>query len=70
VEGKDIKPDRFLQPPRLPEVAWQKCTPPRAIKLWEHEKQNGNVRISELGILATMAANCEDHTNLTYWSKG
>ena len=58
------KPDRFLQHTKLPEVSWKDCTTRRSIKIWEHEKENGNVRISEIGILSALAADCRDGTNL------
>lgn len=52
------KKDRFLQEARLAQVSWRQCTVPRAVRVWEHRKENGNVRISELGILANLARNC------------
>lgn len=59
------KQGRFSRPGRLPSVSWrhcvEKCMPPR---LLEHEKANGNVRLSELGILAAIAADCPDNTDL------
>jgi hypothetical protein len=58
------KSDRSLQNPQLPEVSWRDCTRVRSIKIWEHEKKYGNVRISELGILSALAAECEDGTHL------
>ena len=58
------KPDRFLQNTQLAEVSWKDCTKRRSIKIWEHEKENGNVRISELAILSAFAADCKDGTNL------
>lgn len=51
--------------PRLPSVSWRQCTkkrvPPRLV---EREKANGNVRLSELGILAAIASGCPDHSRL------
>lgn len=58
------KSDRFLQNTQLPEVSWKDCTRLRSIRIWEHGKENGNVRISELGILSAIAADCGDGTNL------
>ena len=58
------KPERFLQTTQLPEMSWKDCTKHRSIKIWEPEKKNGNVRISELGILAGLAADCGNGTNL------
>jgi len=58
------KSDRFLQEARLPQVAWTECAPTGTVRIWEHQKANGNVRISELGILANFARNCPDGSNL------
>lgn len=59
------KQDKSSRPGRLPSVSWRKCVekrvPPR---LLEYEKANGNVRISELGILAAVAADCPAETSL------
>jgi hypothetical protein len=56
--------DPFSRNPQLPEVSWKDCTKQRSIRIWEREKENGNVRISELGILSALAADCENGTNL------
>jgi len=58
------KNDRFLQQIHLPTVHWSRCTNVRTPRVWEQKKLNGNVRISELGILSALAANCEDFTNI------
>ena len=58
------KSGRFLQNTHLPVVSWKDCTTQRSIKLWEHRKENGNVRVSELGILSALAADCRDGSNL------
>lgn len=58
------KTGSFLQQTRLPVVSWKDCTERRLIKLWEHEKENGNVRISELGVLSAFAADCRNGSNL------
>lgn len=58
------KSDRFLQNTYLPEAPWKACTTPHFMRIWEHEKVNGNVRISELGILSAFAANCRDCSNV------
>ena len=55
---------RFLQATRLPEVSWRTCVDGRTPKIWEHHKQNGNIRISELGILAALAGGCDDGSDL------
>lgn len=52
------KQERFLQATRLPEVSWSSCSTSRMPRVWEHKIENGNVRISELGILAALAASC------------
>jgi Methyltransferase domain len=33
-------------------------------RVWEHKKENGNVRISELAILSAFAANCREDSTL------
>ena len=58
------KQSRFVQPMRLPEITWKRCTRSHQPRIWEHKKENGNVRMSELGILAALAADCADGTNL------
>ena len=58
------KSERFVQETRLPAVSWQECTRQRSIRIWEHEKENGNVQISELGILSALAAECDNGTHL------
>jgi hypothetical protein len=55
---------RFLQDTRLPEVSWTDCVRTRAPRVWEHQKQNGNVRISELAVLAALAAECRPGSTL------
>ncbi len=54
-----------MQSTRLPGVSWRRCagkrTPPR---LLEPEKANGNVRLSELGILGAVASGLPDRTPL------
>lgn len=58
------KQGKFLQQVKLPGISWKKCTSQRVIKIWEHEKANGNIRISELGVINAIAAGCEDSTNI------
>ena len=55
---------RFLQTTRLPEVSWKRCAGCRTPRIWEPQKANGNIRISELGILSALARNCEDGSDL------
>jgi len=52
------------QTTRLPQVPWTRCTATRLPRVWEPGKANGNVRISELGILSALAAECADGTRL------
>ena len=54
----------LLQQVKLPGISWKHCTSRRIAKIWEHEKANGNIRISELGVINLIAADCEDGTNL------
>ena len=58
------KRDRFLWPTRLPGISWRRCVLSRVPRVWEHRQQNGNVRISELGILSALAEDCEQGTNI------
>jgi hypothetical protein len=58
------KPDPFLEHTHLRQVSWKECTQQRFIKIREHRKCNGNVRISELAILAALAADCANGSNL------
>jgi len=58
------KQDRLLQFKRLPEISWKSCANSHMPRIWEHKKENGNVRLSELGVISALAADCEDGTNL------
>jgi len=58
------KKNFFLQTTHLPIVHWSRCTNVRLPRVWEEKKLDGNVRISELGILSALAASCEDSTNI------
>ncbi|MGH8094289.1 MAG: class I SAM-dependent methyltransferase [Chthoniobacterales bacterium] len=55
---------RFLQPTCLPEISWKQITDGRTPGIWEHQKENGNIRVSELGILSALARSCEDGSDL------
>jgi len=57
------KEGNFLQQINLPGISWRHCTNRRITKIWEHYKANGNIRISELGVINAIAADCEDGTN-------
>ncbi|MDZ4288074.1 MAG: class I SAM-dependent methyltransferase [Prosthecobacter sp.] len=56
LRGKRAK---FAQITKLPAVSWKCCTRTRLPKIWETDKSNGNVRVSELAVLAALAADCE-----------
>jgi len=58
------KKDQFMQDTHLPTVSWRRCTPPRPIRLLEFQKVNGNVRLSEVGILSRFAASCPAGRNI------
>lgn len=58
------KEDKYLQQINLPDISWKQCTNRRMIKIREHDKANGNIRISELGVISAIASGCEDGTNL------
>lgn len=50
--------ETHLQFISLPAISWRKCTNPKLIRLIELQKEDGNIRISELGILSQFAKNC------------
>ena len=58
------KEGKFLQQVKLPEISWKRSTTRRIARIWEHEQANGNIRISELGVINVIAAGCEDETNI------
>ena len=58
------KEGKLLQQISLPSIQWKQCTGYRVAKIWESDKANGNIRISELSIINLIAANSEDGTNL------
>ena len=55
---------KFLQPTFLPEVSWSSCSPSGMPRVWEPKHENGNVNISELGILSAFAAACRNGSKL------
>ena len=59
IKGKEEHFRRFTS---LPEISWRKCTNPGIIRILEEKKKDGNIRISELGILSQFAQNCEPGT--------
>ncbi|MBS4051240.1 MAG: class I SAM-dependent methyltransferase [Methylomonas sp.] len=52
------------QETKLEKISWIKCTNHYFTSVWESHKADGNVRLSEVGIINTFARNCEDFTNL------
>ena len=48
--------NRHMQPTRLAQIEWFEALPNSPIYLVETQKRNGNVRLSELGVLAQAAA--------------
>lgn len=48
----------------LPTRSWRQCVPRTAALLFEPKSANGNVRLSELSIIARFAAHCEPGTYL------
>ncbi len=58
------KPANTAGPMRLPAASWRACTPARPVHLHEPEHRSGNVRLSELSILARFAADCPPETVL------
>ena len=58
------KEQDLLQQIKLQGTSWKNCTPKRGIKIREHDKANGNIRISELAVLSAIAGSCEAGTNL------
>lgn len=48
--------NRHAQPTRLPPIEWHEALRKSSIYLVETQKRNGNVRLSELGLLAQAAA--------------
>lgn len=58
------KEGKLLQQITLPSISWKQCTGRGAPKIWEHDKANGNIRLSELAIINLVAAGLEDRTNI------
>lgn len=53
-----------MQQITLSSISWRQCTTNRGVKVWEHVKANGNIRISELAVLNIIAQEVEDDTNI------
>ncbi|MEM7365755.1 MAG: class I SAM-dependent methyltransferase [Pseudomonadota bacterium] len=49
------KDNNGLQQIQLPGISWRHCTSKRLPRVFEHDKANGNIRISELAILSAIA---------------
>lgn len=58
------KQEKYREPRNIRKTSWRKCTDPRWVRLVESKKENGNIKTSELGILAQFASNCEDGSTL------
>ncbi len=58
------KQDKLLQQITLPSITWRQSISRRCVKIWEHDKANGNIRISELAILNLIAQEASDDTNI------
>jgi len=54
----------MLQQTNLESISWRKCTDHRLPRIWERGQANGNIRISELGIINLIAETCEDNSNI------
>lgn len=61
IRGKD---QQGLQQVRLVEVPWRQLSNGRSVKVFEHRKANGNVRLSELAIINSRAQAVQDGTNI------
>jgi len=58
------KEGSLLQQITLPSISWKQCVSSRVVKVWEQDKANGNIRISELAILNLIAQQADDGANL------
>jgi len=58
------KSEQFLQDIHIPEADWRDYLGHASPRVWEHEKENGNVRISELAILSALAEQCRPGSNI------
>lgn len=58
------KQGKLLQQITLPSISWRQCINSRGVKLWEHNKANGNIRISELAVLNLIAQEVDGDTNI------
>lgn len=58
------KEQQGLQQVRLATVPWQQLSGARSVRVFEHRKANGNVRLSELAILNSLAQAVADGSNI------
>jgi predicted O-methyltransferase YrrM len=58
------KQGNLLQQITLPSISWRRCISSRVPKIWEYDKANGNIRISELAVLNLIAQEADDETNI------
>lgn len=58
------KEQQGLQQVRLEAVPWRQLSDGRGVRVFEHRKANGNVRLSELAILNSLAQAVDDGTNI------
>ena len=61
VRGKQAK---HLQQITLPAISWRQCISSRGVQIREHDKANGNIRISELAVLSLFAQEADENTNV------
>ena len=61
IRGKE---QQGLQQVRLATVPWQQLGIGGSVRVFEHRKANGNVRLSELAIINSLAQAVEDGTNI------
>lgn len=55
---------KHTQSTQLPSVNWDQLIHSENFRLTDLKKNNGNVRISELGILSLLAKQCPDHSTI------
>jgi predicted O-methyltransferase YrrM len=58
------KQGKLLQQITLSSISWRRCTSRRSVKLWEYDKANGNIRVSELAVLNLIAQEADVDTNI------
>jgi len=58
------KQGNLLQQITLPSISWRKNISGRSVKIWEHDKANGNIRVSELAVLNLISQEADDNTDI------